>query len=207
MEKSLTTEQSLDIIARMIASTRQNFNERGGAMFLIWGYTTIAVTLAVTLLLAVFHNQSAHFLWWVLPVVGGVLSWLHLRKQSKPVVTHLDRSIWAVWNVFSIATICCMVSIYGVYFCTGRVYINILFTIGLLSSMGTAITGRIISYAPVAAGGVAGMLLSFVIPALDGSIWQLPFFAFIFLVAQIIPGHLLDAECRRESAAQNGRAE
>ena len=198
MEKNLTTEQSLDLIARMIATTRRNFNERGGAMFLIWGYTTIAVTIAITALIYLTRSGSVMWLWWALPVIGGVMTWRHFSRNPKPVTTHLDKTVWSVWIVFSIATLACALfaSIAPIF--ADKQLINVLFTIALMVSMATAITGVMIKFKPVVSGGVVGMLASFVILVAAPTIWQLPLFATVFLVAQVIPGHLLNAACKRE---------
>ncbi len=164
-EGQLTTEQSLDIIARMIATTRRNFNDRGGAMFLIWGYTTIAVTLAVTAALFLTHSPDVHWLWCALPLIGGVVTWIHFRNHEKSVTTHLDKSVGAVWVIFSSAAICCMISSYVSSIISGKSYIDVLFSIGLMMSMGTAITGRLIKFYPVQFGGIVGMGLAFALPA------------------------------------------
>jgi hypothetical protein len=147
----------------MISNTRQNFNDRGGAMFLIWGYTTIAVTITVTTL-------------------------LYLTLSGK-----------VMWLVFSVATFACaaFASIAPIFI--GKQLINVLFTIGLMMSMATALTGAIIKFKPVVTGGFSGILLSFAILIVADTIWQLPLFAAIFLVAQVIPGHWLNAACKREA--------
>ncbi len=213
MEKNLTTEQSLDLIARMIATTRRNFNDRGGVMFLIWGYTTVLATLAVFITFSLTGSYEAMWIWCALPLNGGILTWIHLNKHPRPVTTHLDRSVGAVWVIFSGAAACCMISTYVSWLMVGKPYIDILFSIGLMMSMATAITGRLIKFRPVEFGGIVGMGLAFALPAAAGTVWQMPLFAAVFVVAQIVPGHLLDAACKREAAAttttaaQNGRAE
>lgn len=215
-EKELSTEQSLDLIARMIAATRRNFNEKGGAMFIIWGYATIAVTLAVYAAFGLTKNHDTMWIWWALPLVGGILTWRHYRKHKKPVQTHLDKTVNYVWLAFSASTLLCM--IFG--FIPAKVLpgahpsFPIILLISLLISLATAITGLVIKFRPVAAAGFAGMALSFLTFVFNG-IEQLPIFAGLMLVVQVIPGHMLNAACKREAraaqgtvgAAQNGRAE
>jgi hypothetical protein len=206
-DKKLSTEQSLDLIARMLENTRRNFNDRGGAMFLIWGYTTIAVTIAVYFAVALSHNQNFMWLWCALPAIGAALTWRHLSKRRQAVQTHLDKSVWSVWAVMAGAAACCMVASYTVALMGGKSHIDILFTIGLLMSVGTAITGRMIKFHPVEFGGFIGMGLSFAVLTAYGTVWQMPLFAAVFLCGQVIPGHMLNAACRREAAAtHNGAA-
>jgi hypothetical protein len=223
--KTLTTEQSLDLIARMLENTRRNFNDRGGAMFLIWGYTTIAVTIAVTTALLLTKSYDVMWLWCALPVVGGILTWLHFRKHERSVQTHLDKAVWSVWAIISGAAFGCMIASFVMSHFGGKSHIDVLFTIGLMMSIGTAITGRMIKFYPVEFGGFIGIGLSFAILPLEPAIWQLPMFAGVFLFGQVIPGHFLNAHCKREAreamqaareareagaareATQNGRAE
>ncbi|MDR1671330.1 MAG: hypothetical protein LBR57_02310 [Alistipes sp.] len=202
-DKQLSTEQSLDLIARMLENSRRNFNDRGGAMFLIWGYTTIAVTVAVYLAVALSDNRNFMWLWCALPLIGTILTVRHMNKHRSAVQTHLDKSIWSVWAVLSGATVCCMVSTYTIALMGGKSSIDILFTIGLLMSVGTAITGRMIKFYPVEFGGFVGMGLSFAIMITHGTVWQMPLFAAVFLFGQIIPGHMLNAACRREAAGRD----
>lgn len=214
MEKNLTTEQSLDLIARMIATTRRNFNDRGGAMFLIWGYTTIVVTLAVYIAFRITRSYDTMWLWWALPLIGGILTWRHYSKYKRPVQTHLDRAVNYVWITFSIASLVCMVFA----FLPGSIMpghirsFPILFIMSLIIGLATAITGLLIKSRPVAVGGFAGIVLAFAVLLAGGSMVQLIVFAGLMLVVQVIPGHLLNAQCKREvraagdvRAAKDGR--
>jgi hypothetical protein len=203
-DKQLTTEQSLELIARMIAQTRRNFNDRGGAMFLIWGYTTVVVTLAIMAAFLLTRSHDVMWGWCALPLVGGALMWRHFSRHQRPVATHLDKAMAAVWTVLTGAVACCMAASFTSALIAGRSYINVLFTIGLMISIGTAITGKMINYRPVQFGGVVGMGLSFALLPLTDTIWQFPMFAAIFLFGQVIPGHLLNSACKRE--AKKGRA-
>ncbi len=200
MEKQLTTEQSLDLIARMIASARRNFNETGGEMFLIWGYSTIAIAVVVTALFLFTGEHWVFWLWWCLPVIGGVLTWRHFSRYQKPVVTHIDRAVWAIWRVQGAVTMACTAFDSIPSALTRAPGLDILFTIALLISTGTTITGAVINFRPLVYGGGAGVALSFLLFAFSGTIWQTLIFAGIFLVVQIIPGHLLNAACKREAA-------
>jgi hypothetical protein len=225
-DKTLSTEQSLDLIARMLENTRRNFNDRGGAMFLIWGYTTIVVTIAVYIAFTLTKSYNVMWLWWALPLTAGILTWLHFSKHKRSVQTHLDKSVWSVWIAFSVATMACMVFGFipsSVMAASVTLPFPILFIIGLMISMATAITGLLIKFRPVAVGGFAGIVLSFAILFFSGMMEQFIAFAALFLLVQVIPGHLLNAACKREAreagaaqeatrerareAAQNGRAE
>lgn len=215
-DKQLTTEESLDIIARIIASTRQNFNNAGGAMFLLWGYTTIAVTLAVYIAFSITKSYYIMWLWWALPLIGGVLTWLHYRKYKKPVQTHLDRAVNYVWIAFAAATGVCMVFGFipaSVLRGAGvQMAFPIILIMSLMISLSTAITGLLIKFRPAAVSGFVGMPLAMLAWIFSTTMDQLLVFAGLMLIVQVIPGHLLNAACKREvresaEMAKNGRAE
>jgi len=197
-DKQLTNQESLDLIARMITNTRRNFNGRGGSMFLIWGYTTIAVTIGVYFLFRATGSGNAMWAWWALPVVGYILTWIHYRKYERPVQTQMDKMVNSVWIVFAVACMACALFIFGGYIFGEGPYFNILFVIALMIGMSTAITGFMIKFRPVIIGGFLGIFLSFLIPVFNG-MEQFFIFAGIFLVAQVIPGHLLNRACKKES--------
>ena len=207
MEKQLTSEQSLDIIARMIADTRRNFNDRGGAMFLIWGYTTILVTIAVYITFSVTKSYDTMWLWWALPLIGGILTWLHYRKYRKPVQTHFDRAVNYVWITFSAASMACMIFAFlpGNTMPEHILPFPILFIMSLMIGLATAITGLLIKSRPVTVGGFAGIMLAFVVLILGSMMEQLIAFAGAMFIVQVIPGHLLDAACKREAREANER--
>lgn len=197
-DKQLTNQESLDLIARMINNTRRNFNDKGGSMFLIWGYTTIAVTLAVYLLFRATGSGNAMWLWWALPVIGGLFTYLHFNKNRQPVHTHLDRVVNYVWVVSSVAVMACVLFSFGSWLFSGKVLFNILFTVSLLMGAATAMTGLMIKFRPVVIGGFIGMALSFPILMFRG-MEQFFIFAGIFLIAQVIPGHMLNYWCKKET--------
>jgi hypothetical protein len=197
-ERQISGEESLAIITKMIENSRRNFNDGGGAMFLIWGYLTIAVTIAVTLAYMLTGNGAVMWGWWVLPIAGGLLTYRHFAKHPKGVKTHLDQNVSYVWLVFTVACLACSLFTAVSSQFEQPPLINILFIIGLMLGMATALTGLMIRFTPVVVGGFAGMALAFAIPLLAPSVWQLLVFAGIFVVGQIIPGHLLNAACKRE---------
>lgn len=204
-DKQLSNQESLDLITKMIDNTRRNFNNNGGAMFLIWGYTTIAVTMAIYILFSITGNHNFMWLWWALPVIGGLLTWRHYKHYPKPVTTQLDKITSRIWTTFSISTFLCVISNYAVTLISDTTYFYILFVIALLLSNATVITGMMIKFRPVVIGGFAGMILSFLLPAYSQSIIQFPIFAAIFLIAQVIPGHILNRECKKTYGKNDGK--
>ena len=73
----------------------------------------------------------------------------------------------------------------------------ILFLVVLLISAGTAMTGLIIRFTPLIISGFAGMILSSLCLILRTSLDSILVFAALFLLVQVIPGHILNYKSRK----------
>lgn len=205
-EQQIDEHRSLEIISKMIADTSAHIDNESSKYFLLWGYTTVVVTL-FEYVGQLLHLPTPQMLWawFLIPIVGGIGTIiLNLRAGSKRPKSYVDRSISAVWTVFglSFAMIYIAASVYGA---------SILFLTALLMGMGTVITGKICRHAVLTRSGYAGLVLSLLIPASHLLIGQygaalqesgfrfteailyieIPIFAVIFLIMMVIPGHIL----------------
>lgn len=136
-ERKITEHESLEIINSMIRDTRTQLTREAGVPFLIWGYTTVAVSLWEYAM----HRLDLYWGWgwFALPVIGYLLTWLLSRRNNgrEYVKSYIDRAITAVWVVFG----------FSVLFAFGAAFvynISMFFMMTLLIGMGTAITGAII---------------------------------------------------------------
>ena len=62
-DRVLNEKESLELIAQMIQNTKSRMTRNSGAPFLIWGYTTIIVSLSVWFLLKETGNYHWQWLW------------------------------------------------------------------------------------------------------------------------------------------------
>ena len=72
-EKQLDAQQRLELITRMIRSTRQRLERHSGRPFLIWGYTTVAVSLLNYALNIAGADPAWSLTWFLIPVIGCLL--------------------------------------------------------------------------------------------------------------------------------------
>ena len=186
-DKQLNAAESIALISRMIDNTRSRMVRNAGRPFLIWGYATVVTTLAVWAAYALFPGRNWYYLWLLLPVFGTALSLLTMPKaDGGRVYTFIDRVIGQVWLVMGLTA--WFVSLLSVF---GDMPVPILFVILLMMGMGTAITGLIIRFTPVTAGGIAAIVIapfSMIAP----NMWQPLLFIAGFTVMMIIPGHILN---------------
>lgn len=199
MEKQpLRPEESLTLIEQMIAATRRRVVRNAGRPMLVWGYATLATLLAVQLAGRCAPGVAA-YLWLALPLLGiGGMFLTQPRTQQGEVCTVVDRAIGEVWLVTgSTAMVISVLKIFGF------VQLNIGFAILLMIGIGTTVTGRIIRFRTLVAGGLCGILCAIallfpVCAGYDGLIFGAGFIAML-----IVPGHILNHASNRENGAEN----
>ncbi|WP_019538475.1 hypothetical protein [Proteiniphilum acetatigenes] len=189
-ERQLNEKESLELITRMIQNTQRKLEKGNGMPFLVWGYTTIVVSLLVWYFLSTTGDYRMHYLWFLIPVIAGPMMFILLRKNEKGVKTYIDRVVGYVWIVMGVTGF--MISITAMFFWN----FPILFITILLMGSGTAITGLVIRFIPIAVAGFAGIVLSLACLFTQGTD-QILVFAGLFLVMMVIPGHILYAKGRR----------
>lgn len=186
-DKKLDAAESLALIGRMIENTRNRMERNSGRPFLIWGYSTVAVTIAVWVAVVRTQNPGWNILWAALPVLGGVLMWLTRSKESEGrVYTFVDRVISRIWLVMGLSA--WFVSALTIFSLTRP---PILFIILLLMGIGTAITGLIIRFTPATVGGIVGIAIAPITLAVSGG-WVPGLFITGFVAMMVIPGHILN---------------
>jgi hypothetical protein len=102
-EKQLNEKESLELITQMIRNTQQRIEKGNGIPFLIWGYTTVLVSLLVWYMLKSTGNDYWNLLWFLIPSIGFTAMTITMQKENKGVKTYLDKVIMYVWIVVGIA--------------------------------------------------------------------------------------------------------
>ena len=176
-DRVLNEKESLELIAQMIQNTKSRMTRNSGAPFLIWGYTTIIVSLLV---------------WFLLKETGNYYSTLWIEhKQPKMIKTYIDRIVGYVWAVFGLGGF--FVSWVSIFFWN----MSVLFVILLMMGMGTALTGLIIKMKVVTVCGVVGALASVGCIYVHG-FDQILVFASAFVFMMVIPGHYLNGMAKQD---------
>ncbi len=101
-DKKLTQNESLELISRMIKETRNNMERGGGSIYLLWGYVSLFVSLAVYCLLLNTGDYRFNWLWFVIPVIGYPGMIYMLKKREKGAVTIVGRVISNIWIVLGV---------------------------------------------------------------------------------------------------------
>ena len=196
---NLTEAQSLELISSMIQDSRARLARNSGTPFLIWGYTTVAISILNYILFQ--YDIKCWWLWWLIPIIGwvGMMIW---GKQDKGAKNYIDRVISIIWSVIGISFFWIMLAF--IYY-----HAPILFLVILMAGMGTTMTGFVIRDRATKIGGIVAMASSILFPAKNWlmirfvgvddialqSEWistNFLLFAAIFLFMMVIPGHILN---------------
>lgn len=205
---TLTEQQSLELITRMISETRTRLVRNSGTPFLIWGYTTVAVALFEYFAQRTFINQDLWFwAWWTIPVIG-IIGMLILSRRDTGAKNYLDRTVSAVWAICSISILTVAVPLSLFY------HVSMLFSVVVLIGIGTTITGRIIRDTTTTAAGFLFTLSALIYPMRSLTHGEIPsdaaadvirwhsvnnlIFAVQFFVFMVIPGHILNRKTNRQ---------
>lgn len=198
--KQMTGQESLDLIVRMIQNTRDNLERGGGKPFLVWGYATVVVSVAVWTVYTTTLNPAWMWLWFAIPVLGSLgMAWV-VKSMPKRVTTYIDRVVGSIWMVIGIcAGLAALFSLLSGLIPGPRYSFPILFVEGLLLNAGVVITGLVIRIRYVAVLGALGILLAFGQLFVVG-INQILLFAAMAFVTMVIPGHIMNYQGHRISA-------
>lgn len=205
-EKQLDAQESIELISRMIRNTRRRMERNSGRPFLIWGYTTVGISLLNYWFRRSSFDPDLSITWFLIPVIGFVLMKLFPAKKSSEPSTDIDRIVGAVWTTGTLS----LIPIFIMCLFHGLAYRPSLFAwITLSMAIATAATGLIVRLRIYTAAGFAGMALSTLFAFYDfylksqcseaagGTITllinnEILIFAAIFIVMMVIPGHILN---------------
>lgn len=202
-DKNLEAAESLALINRMIENTRCRLNRNSGRPFLVWGYTTVGISLFNYFINITGSPVEWSLTWFLIPVVGLLTMRLFPAKKSTEPRTEIDRILKAVWLTASLALI--PVFVFSIFH--GLSYrTSILGSVTLVMAIATATTGRIIRSKIYSFSGYAGLTLSMLFPLYDwylnrrpaGTVdagmlsFEIVIFAAVFVVMMIVPGHIFN---------------
>lgn len=190
-QQNLKAEQSLALIRQMIEQTRARLEEQVGRHFILMGYTTVAVALAVWLGLESTHNPAWNYLWFLIMAVymvyGALSGWF---KPAQGTRSQLDRIMGYIWLTIGLASL--MLTVVAMV-----KPIPILFVILVIMGIGTAISGMMARFLPFTVSGLVTVLALAPATLWVGGFDQILLFAAAFVVLMVIPGHIANRRLKK----------
>lgn len=172
-------EESLDIIGRMVSDTRRSVLQQSYIPFLIWGITTVVVSLLVYFIVNTTGDYRGFYCWYLILLIGLPLAKV-FKPQTKLARTGISTSLRSIWLMLMVLLICFSAASFFVEF-------NSLFIILLLLSIGSFVSGAIISYPFLQYSSLPGFVAAALMLIITG-LNQIPIFAAAIAIMMIVPG-------------------
>lgn len=192
MDNEMTPAQSLKLIEDMIGQAKRSFH-RQSYYFLLWGILLIGAMI-VNYIFAVRGSVLGGYAWPVVGVAGGILSFLHGSREGrkKPVTTAMDRVIMWLWTGFVVTMLTTMLASASSHNAMA------MGSIIVLTGLPTFVTGQLMRFRPLIAGGILFWVLgavSYFVP----QEWMVLLYIVAMLFGYIVPGLMLK---RQEDAVR-----
>jgi hypothetical protein len=191
-EKMMTPEESIQFIRKSIINSRKNLKENG-FYYLFWGWFLTFASVTNYFLIRYLHSREMYdqifitstIVWAVFVAVGFMIMFIYRRKTGRRnlIVTHLDRIITTIW--LSAGVIFALIILFCYYYQSYPTpYIL------AITGMATFISGMVIRFTPLIAGGVLFATISIASIFVPG-MSQLLLVAIALVLGFLIPGYLL----------------
>ena len=207
VEKQITEKESLEVITAMIARTKSRYALGDGNIMLMWGYLTVAVSLAVWILLYYTHSGAVNWLWFLIGLIGGISSPIMAKRKRMETgaMSYTDRLTSNMWSVVGFTAIASAILCLGFLF-IGKDSWSMMFAFALIIvPMAEIMQGLVIKENSLIAGGSIGLLIGlFIMCCISAHVplmvtWFMPLFIMAFAAMMIVPGHILNSKAKRES--------
>lgn len=176
----MNPEESLDIITRMVSDTRRSILQQSYLPFITWGTVTIVVGMLVYFLVKSTGDFRCYYCWLLLPLIGAPLT-KRFQPSTKLPRTGITTSLKSIWAMLAVLLAAFTVASFIISF-------NIMFIILLLLSIGSYVTGAIISYPFLKYSSIVGFVGALILMFFVWGVDQLPIFSAAVSVMMIIPG-------------------
>lgn len=206
-EKKITEAQSIEIITEMIARSNVRQKLGNGNIMLLWGYLTVITSALVWVLLIMTKNPACNWLWFLIPVIGGIATPIMARKdrEAAGVKTYIDsvgNGLWTIVGCIASASIviCLCFAFSGYPNCWKAMMVFSMLIVGFAE----AFQGLVLKMKAMIVGGSIGTLMGIILlcaicaGVMLYAYWVMPMLIIAFICMMIIPGHILNANSKKE---------
>ena len=192
-ERSMTEIESMALITSMINKAKNKLNENG-RLYILWGWLIFICCLVQFTALYFFNDQNAYYIWyvtWLAPIYQ--VFYIRKRRKARTARSYTDEIAGFVWLIFIICT--SLIVFIMIHF---KVYTGINPAVLVMYGMPTVLSGVILKFKPLKAGGIYCWLLA-ILSVFTTYEFQLLLIALAVVVAWIVPGYLLRHKFKKEN--------
>lgn len=205
-EKKISEEESISLIAQMISRTKERYIGDGNIM-LMWGYLSAAVAALVWIMLAVTGHPAWNYLWFLIMIVGGILTPVMARKEQseRGMKSYSDRLTSQIWTVIGYTSIAAALMCVAFLLVGGVDSWMMMLGFALtLVPFAEIVQGIVVNEISMIVGGSIGMLIGiFTECCIAGhvtlyAVWFMPLFILAFATMFIVPGHVINYKAKHQ---------
>jgi len=192
--ESFDEGQSIQVIKEMIQVSQKSF-KNDGILFLLWGWlmfiSYVTNYIMYNIVITRQMERISQDLRFAITIIAIIYTLYYVFKKSKKVKTYIGISLKYVWISLSVSLVLSSMIIHNVLQQTNFELLHPIFMMFLAFAI--VVTGGILRYKLVIIGGVVFGALAYTSSFFSLEI-QMLFEAAAWLVAFIVPGHLLYAK-------------
>lgn len=204
-DKKLTPQESMELIASMIQSTKRRVASPDLRISVMWAVLSIITAAAAWILISTTHNPWFNFVWFTIPVIGIPTSIIlaNGKRERSGVKTYLDKVSECLWKcVGYIAiglTIACFIAQQCGY---PMVWLAMLYYAFIIVGFGATVSGLLLREKSYVFGGLFSIFSGFVIIICNLChvsllySWVVPLYIFCFLLMFIVPAFIISRKIK-----------
>ncbi len=178
----LTTEQSLDIITKMIHQAHGNV-KRNSVYLILWGFVTVAANLGMFILMRLDYPHP-YIVWLVtIPAWFATMFIAYSDRKKAETRSHLDKINGTLWFTYSVV-------VFAIILFGNKINYQLNPIILVISALPALISGTIIKFRPLVIGGILFWIFGILCFLVDGP-WQYLVGAVAVTTGYLVPGFML----------------
>lgn len=199
-EKKLTPQESMEIIARMIETSKQRIAMPDLRISVMWALVTIVTAAVVLTASLIGYTPRINLVWFAIPVIGLPLNYLMAQKAesakgAKTVIDQIGDGIWKTVGFTGIAlsAICLVFQLLGY----PQVWLAMFYYAFIIVGFGATMQGIVLKERSYVFGGAFSILSGFATVILTlcriplAMVWVLPLYMLCFLLMFIVPAFVI----------------
>lgn len=174
---------------------------------LMWGYLVAFTSISVWVMLAVTRQYCWSWLWFAIPLIGGVATPVMSRKLRRKggVKTFSDAVTSKLWSIAGLSELvlmllCVLLRYYAGVNCWTAMLVFSLLVVPLAEIA----QGLFVKENSLVAGGMVGLAVGMIaLCCVVGGValradWFMPLFILAFIAMMIVPGHILNYKAKHQ---------
>lgn len=207
-DKKLTPQESMELIASMIQTSKQRVAMPDLRISVIWAVVTILTAIAAWALLITTHNPWCNFVWLAIPVIGlpaNVILEMKARHKSRA-ITYIDKVKSGIWSTVGYIALGLTAGCFIAQLCGyPQAWQAMLIYAFVVVGFGAAATGLLLKEPSYIVGGIFSIFSGFAlticlicqIPLLY--VWVVPLYILCFLLMFIVPAFVIARKLKNEN--------